>query len=142
MTDETFFCFYLKEKSTLYLIKGAFIKSIHSMEDCVFNFVPQTGLYVNKFLTLNNTVFPVIEIKKWLDTENEEKPTRVVIISFEDRNYRLEINNIYGIYNLDKTKIFGNNGLRKIDFITYIDEKMVCSLDIKYMLENLYKDKV
>lgn len=140
MIDEKFFCFDLKENSTLYLIKGAYVKSIHSIEDCHFNEIPRTGLYMKKVLNLNNTVFPVIEIKKWLNIENENKPTSTVIISFNNKNYCLEINKIYGIYDLNKNKVFGNNGIKKIDFITYLEDKMVCSIDIEYLLANINKD--
>lgn len=139
MIDEKFFCFDLKENSTLYLIKGKYVKSIHSIEDCKFNEIPNTGLYMKKVLDLNNTVFPVIEIKKWLNIETSEKATSSVIISFNNKSYCLEINKIYGIFDLNKNKIFSNNGIKKIDFITYLEEKMVCSIDVKYLVENLNK---
>lgn len=137
MIDNKFFCFDLKDNSTLYLIKGKYIKSIHSINDCIFNEMPKNGDFINKIINLNNEAIPVINIRKWLDINNPSNPTSVVLINTENKKYCFEINKIYGLFDFDEKRIFSNNGIKKINFITYLEKNMVCSINVDYLLNNL-----
>lgn len=139
MIDKKFFCFDLEKNGTIYLIKGEYIKSIHAITDCLFNTIPKNGEYVEKLITLNGEAIPVVDICKWLNIENPRNPTSVILINYKDKKYSFEINEIYGLFDMDINNIFENNGMAKVDFITYLEDKMVCSLDVKHFVENLYK---